>query len=313
MAELYRDHRPIEFAEVFGQRESVKILETMIAKRDVPHAMLFTGPSGCGKTTLARIVRRKVGCADLDFREINAAESRGIDTVREIEARLGASPMGGGRCRVYLIDECHMLTKEAQSAFLKILEDTPKHIYFLLATTDPAKLLPTIKTRCTEIPVKPLTDAAMGETLDFVASLADDVTLTNPVKQKITAAALGSARHALVMLNKLRGMTVEEDMLAAIATYDETAPAIELCRALMAGKQWSDIGAILRGLIDAGEDAEGLRRMVLSYFTKVLLGGGQKAGHAAHMIDCFGRNYFDTGNAGLVYSCYEATRAKPRL
>src|SRR5690606_3369465 len=106
---------------------------------DIPHAMLFTGPSGCGKTTLARILRVKLRCSDNDFQEINAADFRGIDSIRSMRQQVGAAPLGGDS-RIWLIDEAHSMTADAQNAFLKLLEDTPRHVYFFLATTDPQKL-----------------------------------------------------------------------------------------------------------------------------------------------------------------------------
>jgi len=140
--ELYRKYRPTKFSQVLGQREAIATLANMGKRRAVPHCLLFTGPSGVGKTTLIRILREKLGCKEHDYVEINAAEARGIDTIRDIQRRLTLSPLSG-RCRVWAIDECHRLTTDAQSALLKILEDTPPTAYFMLATTEPNKLLTT--------------------------------------------------------------------------------------------------------------------------------------------------------------------------
>ena len=154
--ELYKKHRPKNLKRVFGQSVAIGTLKPLIEAKQVPHSLLLTGPSGCGKTTLARILVKELKCAKADFMEVNCADFRGIDTVRDIRTRMMQAPIGGD-CRVWLIDEAHMLTSAAQTAFLKMLEDTPDHIYFFLATTHPQKLLKTIKTRCTEIKLKEMT------------------------------------------------------------------------------------------------------------------------------------------------------------
>src|SRR5437773_2031788 len=130
MRELYKKHRPRKFADVVGQPRAVAALESMVAAGEVPHSVLFAGPSGTGKTTLARILARELGCGK-NFKEINAAESRGIDSIREVQSVMGLAPMGG-KCRVWLWDEAHRLTPDSQSALLKTLEDTPSHVYFML-------------------------------------------------------------------------------------------------------------------------------------------------------------------------------------
>src|SRR5688572_25883760 len=140
--ELYKKFRPKTLKGVVGQEGAVSSLQSMIDKGRLPHTILFSGPSGCGKTTIARILKGILECSDLDFFEINCADFKGIDMVRDIRRYVGIPPLHG-KSRVWLIDEAHQLTKDAQNAFLKLLEDTPKHAYFMLATTDPQKLLPT--------------------------------------------------------------------------------------------------------------------------------------------------------------------------
>ena len=153
--ELYKKYRPKNFKRIVGQPTITEQLTSMTRSNQFPHSSLFSGPSGCGKTTLARIMRNKLDCGDQDFQEVNCADFRGIDMVRDIRNRMNLAPIGG-ECRVWLIDEAHQLSSQAQNAFLKILEDTPSHVYFMLATTDPQKLIPTIRTRCAEFKVSSL-------------------------------------------------------------------------------------------------------------------------------------------------------------
>jgi DNA polymerase-3 subunit gamma/tau len=148
--ELYHKYRPKNFGRVVGQEESVALLKDFLDRGEFPHTTLFVGPSGCGKTTLARICRDKLGCSDANFVEVNAADDRGIDLPRRLARQAPLAALGGG-VRIWLIDEVHQLTSAAQDSFLKLLEDTPEHVYFMLATTDPQKLKKTILTRSTEI------------------------------------------------------------------------------------------------------------------------------------------------------------------
>jgi DNA polymerase-3 subunit gamma/tau len=155
MPELYNKHRPKKFKQVKGQKEAVQVLSDMVKKRNVHHALLFTGPSGCGKTTLTRILGAKIGCASHNYKEYNVASYGGIDLVRSIEDKYKSYPMGS-RSKVYVLDEAHELTRAAQEAILKILEDCPKFTYFMLCTTQPEDLIKTIQTRVMEIKVNPL-------------------------------------------------------------------------------------------------------------------------------------------------------------
>lgn len=297
--ELHLEERPVSFKQVVGQQAATAQLVGMAKGEGIPHCLLFTGPSGCGKTTIARIVRAKLKCSDNDFFEINAAETRGIDMVRGIQSRMTLSPLGG-KCRVYLIDECHQLTADAQGALLKMLEEPPAHVYFMLATTHPEKLRKAIRTRSTEIKVRALTEA---EITGLVTKVADsrDVELPAAVVTKLADVADGSARKALVLLQQVLGITDEDQQLKIIHNADASRDAIEICRALLAGKDWRTVAKIIQGC-DA--EAEGVRRLMLVYMTKVVLGGGRGADRAVEIIEEFEDNFFDSGRAGLVAACY---------
>jgi DNA polymerase III subunit gamma/tau len=236
MSELYKKYRPKEFRDVIGQGSAVKVLEAKLKSNNLPHTLLFAGPSGCGKTTLARIVCRKLKCSKHDFKELNSADFRGIDMVRNIRININKAPIGGD-CRVWLIDECHKLTTDAQNAFLKMLEDTPDHVYFMLATTEPQKLLPTIRTRSTEIAVKNLTRKSLQKLILFVSASAL-IGIDTEVLEKIIECSDGSARKALVLLDQIAELKSEEDMIEAIKATSGTLYMV-MCDPFRA-----DVGAV---------------------------------------------------------------------
>ena len=132
---LYRKYRPQNFEEVLGQDHVVAVLRNAVKLNRVSHAYLFSGPRGTGKTSVARILAKSVGCEDIDLLEIDAASSRGIDEIRALRASVCFSPFKSPY-KVYVIDEVHMLTREAFNALLKTLEEPPKHAIFILATTE---------------------------------------------------------------------------------------------------------------------------------------------------------------------------------
>lgn len=298
--ELYKVHRPDSFSQLVGQTSAIKTLTKLGQTGKVPHALLLTGPSGVGKTTIARILKRKLNCSDHDYVEKNASEQRGIDGIREIKAKMVLSPLNG-RVKVYVIDECQSLTSEAQEAFLKILEDTPKHVYFMLCTTDPQKLKKTIITRCTEIKLAALTPEEVRKLLENVAT-AESLKLSADVIDAIVDACDGSARKALVLLNSVMSLTEEDDQLEAIQNSNVKSAAFDIAKALLSAKTFADVAKVLK---TCDEDAEQIRRVILGYCTTVLLGGGAKSGRAFAIIDVFRNNFYDSGKAGLVASCYE--------
>jgi len=305
--ELYRRHRPCNIKEIVGQVEAVKSLGSMWKGDGIPHFLLFTGPSGVGKTTLARILVSKLKCTGSNFIEVNAASQRGIDMVRRIEERWGMRPMGGG-CRVWLCDEAHKLTSDAQGAFLKLLEDTPDWVYFMFCTTDPHKLRVTIKTRATIVDLKSIGLSDLKKLINRVAHEEGKV-LGEDVSDKIADLAEGSARKALVMLAQVINVPVN-DQLDVLSRTEPKKDAIEVARALMGRKGWSEVAKILSGIEALEENAEGIRRLVLSYMTSVALKGGKNTSHACFVIDCFSDPFYDTGRAGLVASCHAVVGGK---
>jgi len=297
--ELYKKYRPKKLDQLVGQDTTVNTLKRMAKNDSIPHAILITGPSGCGKTTLARIIRRLLRCSRFDFIE---GAPRKIEDVRLIGRRIGRAPLKGKR-RVWLIDESHKLTSDSQEEFLKMLEDTPSHVYFILTTTDPQKLKTTLKNRCTEFVVKALSDGEILEVLDGIC-YKESKKITPKVFEKIIENSNGSARKALVYLNQIIDLDDERDMMNAIVTATAEAQAISIARTLFNPKtKWRDMAKILKET--EGEEPEQMRLMVLGYAKTIMLGGGKLTGRAYLVIDVFRDSFYSSKMAGLCAACWE--------
>jgi len=300
MKELYKRFRPRSLKHIIGNESTVDALSNMLAKQTVPHTMLFFGPSGCGKTTLARILQTELNCNDLDLKEMNCADHRGIEDIRDIQRRMNMAP--NGDCRIWILDEVHMLTREAQNAALKILEDTPEHVYFFLCTTDPQKLLKTIRTRCCEMPVE-LLGYNQLEKLALRVIKKVKIKIEKDILDDLVASSNGSARSLLVSLDKLKNLNPAGQRKALKQKQEGEAEGIDLCRALIKRDPWNKIAGILKNL---KEEPEKIRWGVLFYARSVLLGGGNASAQASIVIDCFKDHFYDSKEPGLALACYEA-------
>jgi DNA polymerase III gamma/tau subunit len=303
--EYYKRYRPKKLSELVGQKEVVRMLLGFIREGDIPHVTLFLGPSGVGKTTTARILARKVGCRGTDLVELNAADFRGVDTIRDIRNRVGQMPLMG-KSRAWIIDEVGELTGTAQRGFLKILEETPSHAFFMLATTDPQKLIKTVRNRCTEIQLKSLSYDDMGILLDRVCR-AEKKRITDKVKDKLIEVADGSARKVLVILQQVLKVKDSKQQIEIIQSSESERQSIELCRILMrSNPPWKEVAAIIRGI---DEEPEKIRRSVLGYANAVLLNGGIHT-RALQIVEAFSGNYFDVGKSGLTWSCAQMCKQR---
>lgn len=216
---LYRKYRPNTFDEVRNQDHIISVLQGALAKKMIPHALLFTGSRGTGKTTVARIFAHAVGAHDVDIYEIDAASNRGIDDIRELKEAVHTSPFESPY-KVYIIDEVHMLTKEAFNALLKTLEEPPAHVIFILATTERDKLLDTITSRCQVFEFHAPTREELRDTVMAVAQ-KEKFTLDTHAADVVALAADGSFRDALGITQKV--MMASGD---TVLTADEVATIV---------------------------------------------------------------------------------------
>ena len=302
---LYQKYRPRTLERVKGNVQTIKSLDSLLNKgKDCPHVFLLTGETGCGKTTVGRIILKRLGCVGSDLTEVDSGQFRGIDTVREIRAQSHYKAREGNN-RGWLLDEIHSATKDAMTALLKLLEDPPTHVYLVLCTTEPQKLLSTIKGRCTTFNMSPLNERQMSSLLKGIVKREEEE-LDDTIYEQIIENANGHPRNAIQVLEQVLSVPPESRLEIAKKTEEEVQDAIELCRALGRGAQWKEISSILKGLKD--QDAEGIRRLVLNYCQSVLLNKDDKL--YGLILEEFMEPNFTNGFPQLVYACYSVTKNK---
>lgn len=233
---LYRKYRPETFSDVVGQEHITEILKSELASGKIFHAYLFTGTRGTGKTSCAKILAKAVNCLSLkdgdpccecescraisngevmDIVEIDAASNNGVDNIRTLREQVNFTP-ASAKYRVYIIDEVHMLTLGAFNALLKTLEEPPKHVVFVLATTEVHKLPATILSRCQRFDFKRIEQEKICERIKYIASL-ENFTITDEAASMIAAIADGGMRDALSILDLCvsAGSEITEEVVAS--------------------------------------------------------------------------------------------------
>lgn len=233
---LYHLYRPQKFSDIVGQDHIVKILTNGVKLNRLTHAYLFCGPRGLGKTSLARILAKVVNCENppanepcdncpscqqiisgrsLDVIEIDAASNRGIDEIRELRDKARFSPTDNRKKKIFIVDEVHMLTKEAFNALLKILEEPPAHIIFILATTEAHKIPVTVLSRVQRHDFK---RAIIADLTNYLRPISqkEKISIDDDGLKTISQLADGSFRDALMLLDQLRTTTAKEKLTTEI-------------------------------------------------------------------------------------------------
>jgi len=296
---LQLEYRPDCIEDMEGNEDTLACFDSAMKRENPPHAILITGPTGCGKTTLARIAVSMLDCHPSEFTELDAADFRGIDMVRDLRRKMHYRPSQGS-CRVWLLDECHKLTGDAQEALLKALEDTPKHVFLLLATTNPEKLKPTLKRRCTPFEMEALSSKQIRKYLKEVCE-EEEKEVPEEILKQISDDSLGSLGMSMMVLDKIIDLPPKKMMATAKRTAEEKSETIELCRALIKKAKWKTIASILKGLTS---EPESIRRSVLGYCNSIILNGDNP--RAFLIMDAFSEPFYDTGAPGLTLACYRA-------
>ncbi len=243
---LYRKYRPATFQDVVGQDHVVKALQGALKEKNVAHAYLFYGSRGTGKTSVARIFAGEIGAHDSDVHEIDAATYTGVDNIRALREEAAVMPFESER-KVYIVDEVHMLSKGAFNAFLKLLEEPPSHVTFILATTELEKVPDTIQSRCQVFTFKKPTAKAIAETVTKIAK-AEGYTLDKAAAELIAILADGSFRDSQSVLQKVlsassdKKITVEE--VATITGAPKSEVIAHIIEGLSSGDGAKALGAV---------------------------------------------------------------------
>ena len=283
---LYRKWRPADFDEVVGQETVVRTLKNAVAQDKISHAYLFCGPRGTGKTTTARILARAIngrtastGATALgevddlgfDLVEIDAASNRGIDDIRELRERANYRP-GSARFKVYLIDEVHQLTGAAADALLKTLEEPPPHVVFILATTDPEALKPTILSRCQRFDFRRVAVDDMVSRLRAISE-SEGIEIPDEALRLISREATGSLRDGVNLLDQvwvMCGSSVSLEAAQEALGLSPDARAMELASAALRG-ELSEGLTVLSAVQEDAIDFGRFKRQVVTHLRHALL------------------------------------------
>jgi DNA polymerase-3 subunit gamma/tau len=294
----YTLYRPDCLDDIEGNADiKEKVSEYIDNPTIMPNTLMFTGESGTGKTTFGRIIAI---ATEAELEEINCANIRGLDQFREIISKMAVIPLGGKR-RVVILDEAHKLPKGTQELLLKPLEDGWSHTTMIICTTDPNKLIKTVRTRPVTFNCESLDDECMRRVIRRVCK-EEEVKLKKTVVAKLIEASDGSSRQALTILESIAGLSPEL-MLKKIKAFNGDTPeeVITLCRLLMSNNpQWKKVAELVKKL--EGEP-ETIRLSVFGYAMACLPNAGPKAYKIA---DAFRDNYYDVGKHGPMLSAYEA-------
>ncbi|MCW2512993.1 MAG: polymerase tau subunit [Mycobacterium sp.] len=292
---LYRKYRPASFAEVVGQEHVTEPLSTALESGRINHAYLFSGPRGCGKTSSARILARSLNCekgptptpcgvcdscvalapngpGNVDVVELDAASHGGVDDTRELRDRAFYAP-AQSRYRIFIVDEAHMVTTAGFNALLKIVEEPPDHLIFVFATTEPEKVLPTIRSRTHHYPFRLLAPKTMRGLLERICA-QENVAVEDAVYPLVIRAGGGSPRDTLSVLDQLLagsdGSLVAYPRALALLGATDLALIDASVDALAAGDAAALFGAV-ESLIDAGHDPRRFATDLLERFRDLIV------------------------------------------
>lgn len=300
---LYKKYRPQTFEQVRGNEEMVESISKAIEDPDkCNHSFLLHGETGCGKTTIARIIANVLEISETDLQEINCSDYRGIDDARAIIKNAQYKPMES-TYRMFLLDEVHQLTTQAQDSLLKILEDVPPHVFFVLCTTEAQKLKKTIRGRCLQFQINLLTERQMKGLLKSICKKEKEK-LPEEVLLQIIKSSQGHPRDAINILEQVLNVEEEQRLETAKKVEQVQSLAIDLARLLIKNSSWSEVKLVLEGL--KGEDAESIRRVVLGYAQAVLLkSDNAKAGL---VLEEFLEPTYNSGFPQIVFASYLITK-----
>ncbi len=288
---LARKWRPQGFDDLIGQEPIIRVLKNSLEQGKIAHAYLFSGPRGVGKTSAARILAKALNCKDgptsspcgictfctsitdgssMDVMEIDGASNNSVNDIRDLRERVKYVP-SGGRYKVYIIDETHMLSDAAFNALLKTLEEPPPHVVFVLATTAPRKVPSTVLSRCQHLPFRRISSSQIRERLKKISD-AEGIKITGSATDMIARAADGSLRDSLTLLDQISSFSSEisESDIKDLLGITDFGLLSQLSLALIKGER-EEILKITGELMEKGTDIRSFTRELIQFFRDMLV------------------------------------------
>lgn len=302
---LYNKIRPTKLEGIIGNKAVVSAIKEMIETENIPSVILFHGCHGSGKTTLARMIPKYLGISDRDIKELDIGATGGIDNIRELREQSLIKPFSSPY-KFYILDEFHAASKDAKTAALKWLEDTPKHVKIILCTTELAKLPGNVKSRCVPFRLNPLSEKEMINLLGRACKKANLLDIDSSVITRIVEISDGIPRQALVHLESVMNLPADKALSVLSSVSTDSAEMKALFNCLLKKSSWADYCQVIKNL---KEEPETIRRAVLGYMSAIMLNqiNGKKGflNRLAAILEIFENNWYDSGRASLVKACYE--------
>ncbi len=294
MSSLHVKYRPTNWAEIIGQGDAVRSLKRVV-KEGRAHTFLFTGNSGVGKTTIARILANAFANGQgtaTNFDEVDAATNSGADAMRAVIAKTFYRAVGASPVKAIIVDECQRLSAAAWTILLKPIEEPPKHVYWMFASTDPGKIPKAIITRCLRFDLKPVDEVSIYELL-LKVSKAEGFDTSEDVLEVIAEGSGGSPRQSLVFLEACRFAESASDARRIIRTAAQMKEPVDLAKLLIArrGANWQAALKIINSMTDV--DAEGVRIVLVNYIAGALAKSRSEdeAKNLLRVLDAFSSPY----------------------
>jgi DNA polymerase-3 subunit gamma/tau len=288
---LARKWRPQGFEDLIGQGPIVKILANSIEQNKIAHAYIFSGPRGVGKTSTARILAKALNCSEgptpepcgkcpsceaiaqghsVDVIEIDGASNNSVDDIRDLRERVKYAP-SGGKHKVYIIDESHMLSTQAFNALLKTLEEPPPHVVFVLATTEPRKIPLTVMSRCQHLPFKRISAEDIKKRLEQIVD-SEGISITGPALGMIARAADGSIRDSLTILDQVASFSayISDSDVKDLLGVTDFRGLMDIAAAILDGRREEILGAVAN-LNERGTDLRAFTKDLIKFFRDLIV------------------------------------------
>ncbi len=300
-----KKYRPKEFKDIIGETNKIvaRAIDGFIVDNNLSHSLLFTGPRGVGKTTIARIIANKLGCRvdGVNLLEINASDDRGIDKARSIISDSRYMPHIGDK-KVFILDEAHQITEGFSEASLKLIEEPPEHVYFILCTSKPDKIDDALKSRLQAYKMAPCNSREIGTMLKKICE-KEMINVSKSIINYISVNSEGIPREALISLHKISGLDESDalDLLRQDLADEENFKA--LIGALMDKSPWKRTRHLVR---KCGNNSEKTRIGILSYISTCILNKDKVHPQWMLIHEAFNESFKPMGRDGfngLIFAC----------